>query len=96
MKSRSNCCRECRKRIFKPRRIGGNPARNGGVCYGHLAGHKAKQSRTDYTPSENDNTLAIGVQKSKYALAYFGYSYYASNQGTLKALGIVPAAKKKE
>lgn len=57
---------------------------------------KSGKSRTDFQASENDNTLAIGVEKNKYALAYFGYSYYASNGGKLKALGIIPAAKKKE
>ena len=57
---------------------------------------KAKSSRTDYSANENDNTLATGVEKNKYALAYFGYSYFASNPDKLKALGIIPAAKKKE
>ncbi|MGC4192193.1 MAG: PstS family phosphate ABC transporter substrate-binding protein [Thermomicrobiales bacterium] len=44
--------------------------------------------RTDYTPSEDDNVLVQGVAGSKYALGYFGFSYYEENQDTLKALAI--------
>ncbi|MGC4105971.1 MAG: PstS family phosphate ABC transporter substrate-binding protein [Thermomicrobiales bacterium] len=44
--------------------------------------------RTDYTPSEDDNVLVQGVAGSKYALGYFGFSYYEENQDTLKAIAI--------
>jgi len=44
--------------------------------------------RTDYTPSEDDNVLVQGVAGSKYALGYFGFSYYEENQDTLKAVAI--------
>jgi len=44
--------------------------------------------RTDYTPSEDDNVLVQGVAGSKYALGYFGFSYFEENQDTLKALAI--------
>lgn len=44
--------------------------------------------RTDYTPSEDDNVLVQGVAGSKYALGYFGFSYYEENQDSLKALAI--------
>ncbi len=51
---------------------------------------KAKSSRGDYTASEDDNTLVQGVSQDPNALGYFGYAYYAENQGKLKALAIGP------
>jgi phosphate transport system substrate-binding protein len=49
---------------------------------------KSKSSRTDYTPSEDDNILVQGVSRDRNALGYFGYAYYAANQGRLKAVAI--------
>lgn len=49
---------------------------------------EARASRSDYTPSENDNMLVTGVEGSKYALGYFGYAYYAENKARLKLLGV--------
>lgn len=49
---------------------------------------EARRSRSDYTQSEDDNTLVIGVEGDKYALGYFGYAYYIENAGRLKALAI--------
>lgn len=49
---------------------------------------EAKSSRADYSPSEDDNTLVTGVAGNKYAMGYFGYAYYAENQGKLKVLGV--------
>jgi phosphate transport system substrate-binding protein len=49
---------------------------------------KSKSSRTDYTASEDDNVLVQGVSRDKNALGYFGYAYYAANQGKLKAVAI--------
>jgi phosphate transport system substrate-binding protein len=49
---------------------------------------KAKESRTDYTPSSNDNVLVNGVADSKFSLGYFGYGYYAANQDRVKAVSI--------
>ncbi len=49
---------------------------------------KAKSSRGDYTASEDDNVLVQGIANDKNALGYFGYAYYAENQGKLKAVGI--------
>lgn len=46
------------------------------------------EGRTDFTASEDDNVLVQGVVGDKYALAYFGYSYYTENTGTLKAVAI--------
>jgi phosphate transport system substrate-binding protein len=49
---------------------------------------KAKQSRGDYTSSENDNVLVQGVSGDEYALGYMGLAYYEENRGKLKLLGI--------
>jgi phosphate transport system substrate-binding protein len=49
---------------------------------------KSKESRTDYTGSEDDEVLVQGVSRDENALGYFGYAYYAANQSRLKALGI--------
>lgn len=45
-------------------------------------------SRGDYTASEDDNVLVLGVSRDTNALGYFGMSYYLENQDSLKALGI--------
>ncbi len=49
---------------------------------------KSKASRTDFTPSEDDNVLVQGVARDRNALAYFGFAYYAANQSRLKAVAI--------
>jgi phosphate transport system substrate-binding protein len=49
---------------------------------------KAKESRTDYTATEDDNVTVKGVMGDKNALGYFGYSYYEANKTKLKAVGI--------
>jgi phosphate transport system substrate-binding protein len=49
---------------------------------------KSKSSRGDYTASEDDNVLVRGVEGSKNALGYFGYSYYAAHQGKMKAVKV--------
>lgn len=49
---------------------------------------ESQASRTDYTPSEDDNVLVQGVSRDQGALGYFGYAYYENNQGKLKALAI--------
>lgn len=45
-------------------------------------------SRGDYTASEDDNVLVLGVEGDRNALGYFGMSYYMENQDRLKAVGI--------
>jgi phosphate transport system substrate-binding protein len=50
---------------------------------------KSKASRGDYTASEDDNVLVQGVSQDVNAIGYFGYAYYAENQGRLKAVPIV-------
>ncbi|MBA3489386.1 MAG: PstS family phosphate ABC transporter substrate-binding protein [Longispora sp.] len=49
---------------------------------------KEKASRTDYTPSEDDNVLVQGVSGTKGGLGYFGFTYFEENAGELKALKI--------
>ena len=49
---------------------------------------KAKQSRADYTGSEDDNVLVQGVSRDKTAMGYFGFAYYEKNKNRLKALNI--------
>jgi phosphate transport system substrate-binding protein len=45
-------------------------------------------SRTDYTPSENDNVLVQGVAGTKGGLGYFGFTYFEENADKLKALKV--------
>ncbi|MFQ5732273.1 MAG: PstS family phosphate ABC transporter substrate-binding protein [Planctomycetaceae bacterium] len=54
---------------------------------GVICGKKGA-SRSDYDRSADDNVLVTGVAGDKYALGYFGYSYYVENRDKLKALGI--------
>lgn len=55
---------------------------------------KSKASRTDYTPSENDNVLVQGVSRDVGAMGYFGYAYFEANRSRLSALtvnGVMPS-----
>jgi phosphate transport system substrate-binding protein len=45
-------------------------------------------SRSDYSASEDDNTIVTGVSGEAGGLGYFGFSYFEANQDTLKALEI--------
>ncbi|MEL6489374.1 MAG: PstS family phosphate ABC transporter substrate-binding protein [Cyanobacteria bacterium J06621_3] len=45
-------------------------------------------SRADYTASEDDNVLVLGVSRDPNALGYFGMSYYLENQDALQAVAI--------
>ncbi|MCX7357433.1 MAG: PstS family phosphate ABC transporter substrate-binding protein [Alphaproteobacteria bacterium] len=45
-------------------------------------------SRTDYTPSEDDNVIVQGVASNPGAVGYFGYAYYEQNRERVKALSI--------
>ena len=49
---------------------------------------EAGASRSDYTPSEDDNVLVQGIAGDKYSLGYFGYSYYVENTDKLKIVKI--------
>ncbi len=48
----------------------------------------ARSSRTDYTPSEDDNVLVQGVANNPGGLGYFGLAYYVENRNRLKALAV--------
>jgi phosphate transport system substrate-binding protein len=49
---------------------------------------KAKQSRSDYTQSEDDNALVTGVAGDKFALGYFGFAYLEENLDKIKPVEI--------
>jgi phosphate transport system substrate-binding protein len=45
-------------------------------------------SRTDYTPSEDDNILVEGIAGDENALGFFGLAYYEQNADKLKLVGV--------
>lgn len=45
-------------------------------------------SRTDFTPSEDDNVVVQGVSGSKGGMGYFGYSYFEENSDKVNAVQI--------
>lgn len=45
-------------------------------------------SRAEYTASEDDNVLVMGVAGDVGSLGYFGYAYYDANRERLKALEV--------
>ena len=50
-------------------------------------------SRTDFTPSEDDNVIVQGVASNAGAMGYFGVAYYQQNRERLRALtvdGVAP------
>jgi phosphate transport system substrate-binding protein len=49
---------------------------------------RARQSRSDYTASEDDNVTVSGVQGNRGGMGYLGYSYYVENRSKLKVLRI--------
>lgn len=49
---------------------------------------KKKESRPDYTQSEDDNVLVQGVAGEVGALGYFGLAYYIENQDKLKLVKV--------
>jgi phosphate transport system substrate-binding protein len=57
---------------------------------------QAKMSRSDFTASEDDNTIVQGVYRDKEALGYLGFAYYMANQDKLKAVRIIPPWEEKE
>ncbi|HET9443901.1 MAG TPA: PstS family phosphate ABC transporter substrate-binding protein [Acidimicrobiales bacterium] len=44
--------------------------------------------RSDYTASEDDNTLVQGIAGQKNSWGYFGFAYYSENAAKLKDLGV--------
>ena len=49
---------------------------------------RARQSRSDYSASEDDNILVRGVSGERGAMGYFGLSYYVENKSRLKVLQV--------
>jgi phosphate transport system substrate-binding protein len=54
---------------------------------------KAKASRKDYTPSEDDNVLVKGISGDRNALGYLPFAYYEENKANLKVVPVVNAGK---
>jgi phosphate transport system substrate-binding protein len=49
---------------------------------------RAGATRPDFTASEDDNVLVQGVEGDRNALGYFGYAYYAENEGRLRRVAV--------
>jgi phosphate transport system substrate-binding protein len=49
---------------------------------------ESEDSRSDFTPSEDDNVLVQGVAGTVNALGYFGLAYLEENQGAIKGLEV--------
>jgi len=49
---------------------------------------EVQASRSDFTMSEDDNVLVIGVNGDKGALGYFGYAYYLENKDKINVVAI--------
>lgn len=47
-----------------------------------------KEMRPDYVASANDNVIIEGIAGSQYSLGFVGYSFYANNTDTVKALAV--------
>jgi phosphate transport system substrate-binding protein len=56
--------------------------------------HKSKASRGDFTASEDDNVLVLGVSRDVNGLGYFGYAYFIENQDKLAAVKVIPTSGK--
>lgn len=54
----------------------------------HAIMGKAQMSRSDYTKSEDDNILVMGVAGDEASLGYFGFAYYEENKSKLKLVAI--------
>ncbi len=49
---------------------------------------KSQSCRSDFTMSEDDNVLVMGVEGEKGAMGFFGYAYYVENKDKLKVVPI--------
>jgi phosphate transport system substrate-binding protein len=49
---------------------------------------RARQSRSDYSASEDDNVLVRGVAGDRGAMGYFGLSYYLENRNRLRVVAV--------
>ncbi len=73
----------------RPLRLYG-PGTNSGTFdfFTEVISHETGASRADYTASEDDNVLVQGVAGDVNSLGYFGFAYYAENQGRVKAVAV--------
>ncbi len=77
----------------EPVSLYGADTASGTFEYFNEAVHKDKKvTRNDYTSNSNDNVLIQGVEKSKFALGYIPYAYYAPRTKTLRAVKIKTSA----
>ena len=76
--------------------VGGDPDTDSGTFdyFTEAICGKKGNSRTDYTPSSNDNVLIQGVQGNPGGLGYSGYAYYVLNKDTLRAVKIAQGTDK--
>ncbi|EMA61778.1 PstS family phosphate ABC transporter substrate-binding protein [Halorubrum lipolyticum] len=49
---------------------------------------EAGNHRSDYEPTEDDNTIVQGISNNEHSIGYFGFAYYQENEDDLKALNI--------
>jgi phosphate transport system substrate-binding protein len=49
---------------------------------------RAKSSRTDYTPTEDDNVTVQGVVNNAGGMGYFGIAYLEQNRQRLRAISV--------
>ena len=52
-----------------------------------ICGEKGN-SRSDYSPSEDDNVTVVGVSSDTTALGYLGYAYYLENEDVLNVVAV--------
>jgi phosphate transport system substrate-binding protein len=50
------------------------------------AGTRLESGDGVYHPSSDDNVILRAVEDNKYAIGYFGFSYYVENQGSIRAV----------
>lgn len=73
----------------RPLKLFGAGGQSGTFDYfNEVAMGDAKQSRTDYTASEDDNELVQGIAKEPNALGYIPFSYFEANATQLRALAV--------
>jgi len=53
-----------------------------------IIGKDGDTHTTNYQPTEKDHIIFAGVEGNKYAIGYFGFSYYYNNPDKIKALKI--------
>lgn len=49
---------------------------------------ESQRARTDYTASEDDNTLVQGISGEANSWGYFGFAYFTENKAKLKAIEV--------